>query len=184
VKFKDIYNLDAEESEILGRWRAVGFKYFTNVYYFYPNKLFITYLPLKDYSFTGKKWYLGKGIGVWELRNGKIIATIYSFTKENDNEKELIPVAPYEIEIVDIKYINSAGYSEKSFNTFELPPELITKVTPPENSDGEYFWVRMLYFINTVGPSTKNYGYFEIALWILEQLVEFAPVFLCAAKVE
>jgi hypothetical protein len=165
---KDVYNLSAQESEMLGRWGSfdVDFDFVNNYYCFYPNKLFIAFFQSFDYCFYNERdMYLDTGFGTWEIENTKVIAQIYAFAarKHQTEIVEIITVKPYKIEIIDIDYIDHEGYSKRPFNRFKLPVELQEQLRVSDNVKNEYLMARMIYSIDpqAVGANNKFYRFFR-----------------------
>jgi hypothetical protein len=118
---------------------------------------------------------LDKAVGTWTVRNNKVFARINFFlTKQRaapgskkKDKKDMIRVTPYEIEIIDIKYIDAeVGYSRRPFARFDLPAELKDKFKISEWADKEEGLLgRFLYEIVITPPPppvVKEYYRFRI----------------------
>jgi hypothetical protein len=162
---KSLYDSSEAESEILGRWGGfdVDWTLFNNYYGFYPNKLFIVFFQPRDYCFyAARDIYLDMGLGVWEIENNKVVARLYCFVSEKHRTeiKNIIPITPYRFEVIDMEYIDPAGYSRRPFNRFKLPVELEDRIKVSDNVKNEYLMVRRVYGINTLS-NDKNYLQFD-----------------------
>ena len=167
---RSVYNLNETESHILGWW--IGFDTFINSrnspYCFFPNKLFLIHFN-PDHYITGEKneKYFDYAIGTWEIQGDILKARIYSFILQNDpdktksEEKELLFVDPYEIEIISTRFIDPIGYSKIPFNKFRLPRELEGKV---KISDKTKFNDKRARHIYTVNVFTGRKGYYLVKI--------------------
>jgi hypothetical protein len=161
------YDLTDEESEMLGFW--TGFEEpSSSDYNFYPNKLLVVFFGL--HIFKNENSYLSTALGTWDIRNNIVRATIYGYLKchkSTDSQPEryeYMGVSPYEITIIDAKYIDPMGYSRKPFMEFTFSKEIRKQIVAPEGYSAKAHMLRKLYTINVItnsGKPEKNYWYFK-----------------------
>ncbi|MCL2068149.1 MAG: hypothetical protein FWG99_11890 [Treponema sp.] len=168
---QEYFYLDAKESEMLGYWYGFHDGSQNRTYTFFPNRLFVLNFVWQDYRLReNPEKYLDKGAGVWNIRDNKVYAKIYFFITEVEGQKskELLFTKPYEIEIIDMNYIDQAGYSRRPFNGFEMSNELKELVVAPKNVDDDYLMARNIYSYDLY-TWKKQYGYLEL----VPEMVEF-----------
>jgi len=165
---QDIYGLDSKESEILGYWRAFDGNTTKayNSYSFYPNRLLRVYFDDLGHFRDEPNRYLRMAVGVWDIRDGKVIATIFFLIAEENQgiiqgeykyKQSVMETVPYEIEIVDLNSIDPVGYSRRPFNYFELTAEMKDTINLRENTGKDWLMVRYLYYIGILSV-TKEYA--------------------------
>jgi hypothetical protein len=168
------YDLGDEESEMLGFW--TGFeKKGSCSYYFYPNRLLV--MTFGVHKFRGEEnAYLTDVFGVWQVKNNILTAKIYGclkYYRPTDSQPkryEYIGMSPYEINIINTKYIDPMGYSRKPFRNFIFPKEIRKQIIIPERP-GKVHMLRSLYTINVItnsGNPEKDYWYFKYVPDMLE----------------
>jgi len=168
ASLQDNYGLDLNESNILGKWTAFDgdvLRAYTS-YIFYPNRLLVIYFDNLGYFREEPNKYLRKAVGLWDISDGKIIATIYFLiTEENlgakhgayKYEQSIIETVPYKMEIVDSNSIDPAGYSKRPFNYYELPIELMDIFILHDNIGKDWLMVRTVYWLNLIFEKETNY---------------------------
>lgn len=169
------YDLTNEESEMLGFWTGLE-ESSSSDYEFYPNKLLV--IDFGMHKFRGEEdASLTDAFGTWHIKNNILTAKIYGFFKYRKKtdfrlgQYEYIAVSPYEINIIDTKYIDSLGYSRKPFMGFIFPKEIRGKIIVPEGYSRKVHMVRSLYSIDVItdsGKPEKDYWFFKYVPDMLE----------------
>jgi hypothetical protein len=166
-QYQNLYNLQGKEAEILGRW--FGMEQPMGGFYFYPNRLFVISSNKFKYKNDDTK-YLGKGLGIWYIKNNMLIVKIYGFDQVTkgeditDEQHEYLMVTPYEVKLIDVKDIYSIGYTRKPFKEFIFPRELRRQIEDPVKIRQKGHMVRDLYSIFVItdsGKPEKYYGLFK-----------------------
>ena len=171
---RPFYDLTEAESLLLGSW--VGFDTYINSrnteFSFFPNKFFLVRFNPRNFNYArgsstgGRHFY--QALGVWEIRGDVLVARIYSFiirphSSETDStEKMVLFVEPYEIEIIDMRFIDPIGYSKIPFNRFRFPRELEDAVRASEGSQYNDRRMRFLYSWDYLN-NNRCYWNFRIA---------------------
>jgi hypothetical protein len=166
---KDKYNLTDTESKMLGAWSGLE-KNIARSFYFYPNGLFMVGFGTHKYK-NKENRYLAEGYGIWEVRNDKLVVTMYRFqsssrrTETSGRNLEYFSVTPYEAELININDVDPDGYTRKPFKYFILPAELRSKIDVPSDVREKTVMVRSIYSILVITNSRwpkKDYGYLSI----------------------
>jgi hypothetical protein len=135
-QYRDLYNLNEEESMLLGRW----YPYKDGTYHFFPNHLFFFECFGIEFKDEPTK-LLDRVLGTWFIRGNTVyvrifgvdISTVDISTWEmgyiyTETKREYLMVDPYDLKIIDIREIHPIGYAKKNFKDIEVPESLRGKL--------------------------------------------------------
>jgi len=92
----------------------------------------------------------------------------YRATDSSPERYEYMAVVPYKFDLINVKYLDPAGYTKKPFMHLVLPREIRRQIVVPEKYRREIHRARSLYaihFITNSGKPEKHYGFFR---WVPE----------------
>ena len=171
-KFRHLYDLTDDENKLLGRWYTFIEGGEGPTRYFFPNKLFIGRVSTHTYAYKQRpEVVIDNMYGVWGIEDGKVMVTIYGYTKYNtkedrDGHRGYDKCEPYRVEIININAVNPIGYTVAAFNYLPLPAELKPqvirlKLRPLDRELKKAQYARHVVSYGGIDPDWRDYGAFN-----------------------